>query len=48
MMVGHIEGRSSLAKKRYSAGPQLAQLKDAVSVIKYGDEIDNLLIESLA
>jgi len=47
MMVGHVEGRNTLAKKRYSAGPQLAQLKDAVSAIRYGDAIDNLIIQSL-
>lgn len=47
LMVGHIEGRGTLAKTTYSAGQELGKLKRAVSVIDYGDKINNLLLESL-
>jgi len=43
MMVGHSDGRGTLAKRTYSAGRQLKQLKEAVSCIQYSPKITELL-----
>lgn len=47
MMVGHVEGRNTLAKRTYSAGRELKALKENVSCIDYGIRINDLLIRSL-
>lgn len=47
MMVGHVEGRSTLAKKTYSAGKELRALKEQVSCISYGNKIDTMLLNYL-
>lgn len=47
MMIGHTEGRKTLAKRTYSAGQNLAKLKESVSVIKYRDDIEQILKSSL-
>lgn len=47
MMVGHTEGRKTLAKRTYSAGQNLAKLKQSVSVINYGEDLDRILLSSL-
>jgi len=47
MMVGHVEGRNTLAKKTYSAGKELKALKEQVSCISYDKRIEEILLNSL-
>lgn len=47
MMVGHVEGRNTLAKRTYSAGRELKALRDQISCLSYDRRIDELLLKSL-
>lgn len=45
MMVGHVEGRNTLAKRTYSAGRELKVLRDQIACIKYDHKVDSVLRE---
>lgn len=48
LLVGHEDGRRTLAKSVYSSGKRLQQLLEPASKIDYGDEIYELSVKLLA
>jgi len=43
LILGHEDGRQTLAKKVYSSGKTMRQLQDAAEKIDYGDEVYDLI-----
>ena len=48
LLVGHEDGRGTLAKSVYSAGRTMRSLVEPASKIDYGDELYNVAVKLLS